>query len=111
MRTRLPEPPLLDLGAWSLDLLWILVLGAWIFYLPSFIELGNPVSQPFGVFQGRSERFSDSEVTHPTRPIRAVRSTQRNIQEFWVERGFISRLGIGRDHLITFHDLSQLPAR
>jgi len=73
-----------------LELLWILDLGPWIFYLPSFIELGNPVSQPLGVFHGRSERFSDSEVAHPTRPTRAVKSTQRKIQKFWVERCFIS---------------------
>lgn len=31
------------------------------------MEVGNPVSQPLGVFQGRADMFSDSVLAQPLR--------------------------------------------
>src|ERR1043166_465703 len=59
----------LGFEVWSLSGAWSLEFGA--FYLPSVAELGKPFSQLFGVFQGRSETFSDSVVAQPDRPTTA----------------------------------------
>jgi hypothetical protein len=43
------------------------------------MELGKPVSQPFGEFQGRSEAFSDSVVAHPLAPSASAASKRQSV--------------------------------
>src|SRR5436190_16136059 len=61
-------------------------------YRPSVIELGNPVSQVLGVFQGRAERFSDSVLAQPLNQRAANASRSRNA---W--RGLSSRFFMTED--------------
>ena len=44
------------------------------------MELGRPFSQPCGVFQGRSEAFSDSVLAQPAKAAPASASNSRNTQ-------------------------------
>lgn len=42
--------------------------------------LGMPFSQPCGVFQGRSDKLSDSVLAHPPNANPATTSSSRNAQ-------------------------------
>jgi hypothetical protein len=44
------------------------------------MELGKPFSQPCGVFQGRSDAFSDSVLAQPPKAIVAKTKSRRNAQ-------------------------------
>ena len=72
--------------------------------------LGSPVSHPFGVFQGRSERFSESVDAQPTKPITAVSRNHTNSQRELTGSVFISGCRMSRNDQITFHEFANLPA-
>ena len=47
-------------------------------YLPSVIPLGMPVSQPFGVFHGRTEAFSESSEVAQEVNTKAAAASRRS---------------------------------
>src|SRR3954470_1284918 len=72
---------------------------------PSFMEEGNPLSQPRGEFHGRSERFSGSVVAHPVNSNAAPKRTSAS--KVKRSRVFIRLIN---QHLITFFDRGNFPA-
>lgn len=57
---------------------WLFDKALTLFYRPSYNPAGKPCSHDLGVFQGRSDMFSDSVEAHPEASTKAMPARSRH---------------------------------